>query len=130
MSRPSRTVTNLLAAITPPLYHSVLADHNYRPKTLGWWNGRHVRLRGVCRKACGFKSRPEHHNKSRLLADFWRIERLPATLNILRRQSRASTRPRRTPRITASKSFRLNFAPEDVSEYSVTFVPLCRVDYT
>ena len=29
--------------------------------TLGWWNGRHVRLRGVCRKACGFKSRPEHH---------------------------------------------------------------------
>ena len=27
---------------------------------LGWWNGRHVRLRGVCRKACGFKSRPEH----------------------------------------------------------------------
>jgi recombinational DNA repair protein (RecF pathway) len=22
--------------------------------------GRHVRLRGVCRKACGFKSRPEH----------------------------------------------------------------------
>src|SRR5207302_4403678 len=28
---------------------------------LGWWNGRHVRLRGVCRKACGFKSRPEHH---------------------------------------------------------------------
>ena len=30
-------------------------------KKLGWWNGRHVRLRGVCRKACGFKSRPEHH---------------------------------------------------------------------
>src|SRR5438552_6848315 len=29
--------------------------------SLGWWNGRHVRLRGVCRKACGFKSRPEHH---------------------------------------------------------------------
>ena len=29
--------------------------------TLGWWNGRHVRLRGVCRKACGFKSRPEHY---------------------------------------------------------------------
>src|SRR5206468_2029682 len=26
---------------------------------LGWWNGGHVRLRGVCRKACGFKSRPE-----------------------------------------------------------------------
>src|SRR5207237_8993424 len=31
-----------------------------RHRTLGWWNGRHVRLRGVCRKACGFKSRPEH----------------------------------------------------------------------
>src|SRR5882724_8713263 len=31
------------------------------PKRLGWWNGRHVRLRGVCRKACGFKSRPEHY---------------------------------------------------------------------
>ena len=30
------------------------------PQKLGWWNGRHVRLRGVCRKACGFKSRPEH----------------------------------------------------------------------
>src|SRR6266404_3832951 len=29
-------------------------------QSLGWWNGRHVRLRGVCRKACGFKSRPEH----------------------------------------------------------------------
>ncbi len=25
---------------------------------LGWWNGRHVRLRGVCRKAWGFKSPP------------------------------------------------------------------------
>jgi hypothetical protein len=38
-----------------PIYH-LLAS-----KPLGWWNGRHVRLRGVCRKACGFKSRPEHH---------------------------------------------------------------------
>ena len=37
-----------------PIYH-LLAS-----KPLGWWNGRHVRLRGVCRKACGFKSRPEH----------------------------------------------------------------------
>src|SRR5262245_39715956 len=26
----------------------------------GGGTGRHVRLRGVCRKACGFKSRPEH----------------------------------------------------------------------
>src|SRR5947208_1988213 len=34
---------------------------------LGWWNGRHVRLRGVCRKACGFKSRPEHHLQQVLL---------------------------------------------------------------
>ena len=33
-------------------------------RTLGWWNGRHVRLRGVCRKACGFKSRPEHDTRS------------------------------------------------------------------
>jgi hypothetical protein len=32
------------------------------PLQLGWWNGRHVRLRGVCRKACGFKSRPEHQD--------------------------------------------------------------------
>src|SRR5216110_3333958 len=32
----------------------------FQIQTLGWWNGRHVRLRGVCRKACGFKSRPEH----------------------------------------------------------------------
>src|SRR6059058_2211340 len=32
----------------------------FQVQTLGWWNGRHVRLRGVCRKACGFKSRPEH----------------------------------------------------------------------
>jgi hypothetical protein len=41
-----------------------------RPKsqTLGWWNGRHVRLRGVCRKACGFKSRPEHQSKVSILA--------------------------------------------------------------
>ena len=31
-------------------------------QALGWWNGRHVRLRGVCRKACGFKSRPEHYS--------------------------------------------------------------------
>ena len=35
--------------------------HAFQIQTLGWWNGRHVRLRGVCRKACGFKSRPEHH---------------------------------------------------------------------
>src|SRR6266699_3611159 len=34
--------------------------HASHPRELGWWNGRHVRLRGVCRKACGFKSRPEH----------------------------------------------------------------------
>ena len=34
------------------------------PLTLGWWNGRHVRLRGVCRKACGFKSRPEQNSSS------------------------------------------------------------------
>ena len=26
----------------------------------GGGTGRHVRLRGVCRKACGFESRPEH----------------------------------------------------------------------
>src|SRR6266436_2362518 len=36
-------------------------------KKLGWWNGRHVRLRGVCRKACGFKSRPEHHSIDSLI---------------------------------------------------------------
>src|SRR5438552_16876609 len=39
--------------------------HASHPRELGWWNGRHVRLRGVCRKACGFKSRPEHDLKSR-----------------------------------------------------------------
>src|SRR5207248_9238719 len=38
---------------------------------LGWWNGRHVRLRGVCRKACGFKSRPEHHYFIRL--ESWQV---------------------------------------------------------
>ena len=37
----------------------VLPTIFYLPNGLGWWNGRHVRLRGVCRKACGFKSRPE-----------------------------------------------------------------------
>src|SRR5215831_15982501 len=36
----------------------------------GGGTGRHVRLRGVCRKACGFKSRPEHHSKLRPLTDF------------------------------------------------------------
>src|SRR5215469_6173541 len=39
------------------IYHSSVLVHWLK---LGWWNGRHVRLRGVCRKACGFKSRPEH----------------------------------------------------------------------
>src|SRR6266513_468346 len=38
-----------------PIYHLLSSK-----RSLGWWNGRHVRLRGVCRKACGFKSRPEH----------------------------------------------------------------------
>ena len=38
-----------------PIYHLLSFK-----RSLGWWNGRHVRLRGVCRKACGFKSRPEH----------------------------------------------------------------------
>lgn len=28
---------------------------------LRWWNGRHACLRGMCRKAWGFKSPPEHH---------------------------------------------------------------------
>src|SRR6266849_4915384 len=37
-------------------------------QALGWWNGRHVRLRGVCRKACGFKSRPEHYSIRRCVA--------------------------------------------------------------
>ena len=36
------------------------ASQIHARQKLGWWNGRHVRLRGVCRKACGFKSRPEH----------------------------------------------------------------------
>ena len=30
-------------------------------KCSGGGIGRHARLRGVCRKVCGFKSRPEHH---------------------------------------------------------------------
>src|SRR6266481_9168960 len=45
---------------------------------LGWWNGRHVRLRGVCRKACGFKSRPEHFfiaKVHRLLVRRWQANR-------------------------------------------------------
>src|SRR5436189_5973625 len=45
---------------------------------LGWWNGRHVRLRGVCRKACGFKSRPEHFfiaKVHRLLVRRWQPNR-------------------------------------------------------
>ncbi len=33
----------------------------------GWWNGRHVRLRCVCRKVCGFKSHLGHQKKSKLL---------------------------------------------------------------
>src|SRR5262249_5561124 len=36
----------------------------------GGGTGRHVRLRGVCRKACGFKSRPEHHSKIEFNASF------------------------------------------------------------
>src|SRR5262245_56904199 len=36
----------------------------------GGGTGRHVRLRGVCRKACGFKSRPEHHSKIEFKASF------------------------------------------------------------
>lgn len=27
----------------------------------GWWNGRHDGLKNRCRKVCGFKSRPGHH---------------------------------------------------------------------
>src|SRR5207249_7141152 len=48
--------------------------HAFQVQTLGWWNGRHVRLRGVCRKACGFKSRPEHFfigKVHRLLVKRW-----------------------------------------------------------
>ena len=50
-----------------PLLGKPLATPNlpstifYLPNTLGWWNGRHVRLRGVCRKAWGFKSPSEHN---------------------------------------------------------------------
>src|SRR5208283_3993599 len=31
---------------------------------LGWWNGIHDGLRSRCRKACRFKSCPEHHTQS------------------------------------------------------------------
>ncbi len=51
--------------------HSILASRCRLRKvcslsTLGWWNGRHVRLRGVCRKAWGFKSPPEHQFASKV----------------------------------------------------------------
>src|SRR5437016_1584424 len=54
--------TNRLRGIMLYLTFTAPASH---PRELGWWNGRHVRLRGVCRKACGFKSRPEHQWKIR-----------------------------------------------------------------
>ena len=36
------------------------------PHSSGGETGRHVRLRGVCRKTCEFESRPEHKNKKPL----------------------------------------------------------------
>src|SRR5262249_51347558 len=47
-------------ALATPAVRRQISRASLAP-SLGWWNGRHVRLRGVCRKACGFKSRPEHH---------------------------------------------------------------------
>src|SRR6266540_5322826 len=44
----------------PSTIHYPREANGFPYRALGWWNGRHVRLRGVCRKACGFKSRPEH----------------------------------------------------------------------
>src|SRR6266700_75962 len=49
-----------LAKLTCQVCGSAANFARFTHSTLGWWNGRHVRLRGVCRKACGFKSRPEH----------------------------------------------------------------------
>jgi hypothetical protein len=47
----------------------------FQIRRLGWWNGRHVRLRGVCRKACGFKSRPEHqYRPAQASNDYRRVE--------------------------------------------------------
>src|SRR6516165_1452403 len=40
---------------------SVPSAENSPSRRSGGGTGRHVRLRGVCRKACGFKSRPEHN---------------------------------------------------------------------
>src|SRR5437899_1842849 len=48
------------------LLHLPFTDHYSREangfpyRSSGGGTGRHVRLRGVCRKACGFESRPEH----------------------------------------------------------------------
>src|SRR5207237_6166823 len=50
-----------------------------RHRTLGWWNGRHGRLRGVCRKACGFKSRPEHHSFIGL--ESWQVSKFSCRRN-------------------------------------------------
>jgi hypothetical protein len=56
--RKSKTKGQSACGSPSPIYHLLSSNH-----ALGWWNGRHVRLRGVCRKACGFKSRPEHHRR-------------------------------------------------------------------
>lgn len=39
--------------------------------SLGWWNGRHACLRGMCRKTWGFKSPPEHHFAADGNLHFW-----------------------------------------------------------
>ena len=48
-------VTNTLA----PRGRNRIKYDSFSP--LGWWNGRHVCLRGICREAWGFESPPEHH---------------------------------------------------------------------
>src|ERR1700730_6965947 len=63
ISITSKSMSKMVAKDTCQRAGSAANSRASDTHLLGWWNGRHVRLRGVCRKACGFKSRPEHQHR-------------------------------------------------------------------
>lgn len=66
----------------------------------GGETGKHVRFRAVCRKACGFNSRPAHKNKLPLTGHFLNFKIKIHSyffLFIAHFENRLGSRPRRKP---------------------------------
>ena len=90
---------------------------------LGWWNGRHVRLRGVCRKAWGFKSPPEHGLRAQK-----KSTNPPQARNAILLSNAASAQtscraPKQSRRTKGRRQHRLRLVRADHQEWNESGVP-------